>query len=122
MSIKPSAPVCGFLHVHADAVCAVRQALPPEDDILNLAELFHVFGDSTRMRILYVLFDHELCVCDIAGLLGMTVSAISHQLRILKAAGLVRWRRSGKTVFYTLADDHVRTILNQGMAHVTEND
>lgn len=113
-------PICTFLHAHEDTVLAVQKALPPEDTILDLAELFHIFGDSTRMRILYVLFEHELCVCDIANLLGMTVSAISHQLRILKASKLVRWRRSGKTVFYALADDHVRTILDQGLEHITE--
>lgn len=121
MSRKNDTPICSFLHMHEDAVAAVQQALPPEQHILDLAELFHIFGDSTRMRILYVLFEHELCVCDIAGLLGMTVSAISHQLRILKAAKLVRHRRSGKTVFYTLADDHVRTIIGQGMEHITES-
>ncbi|MBR2011247.1 MAG: helix-turn-helix transcriptional regulator [Clostridia bacterium] len=94
--------------------------MPAEDTLLELAELFHVFGDSTRIKILYVLLEHELCVCDIATLLNMTVSSISHQLRILKSAKLVRWRKSGKTVFYALADDHVRTVLGQGMEHVTE--
>ncbi len=114
-------PICSLLHTHKDAILAVQEALPPEAAVLDLAELFRIFGDSTRMRILYVLSRRELCVCDIAGLLGMTVSAISHQLRILKAAKLVRWRRSGKAIFYTLADDHVHTILNQGMEHITEN-
>ena len=86
----------------------------------DLAELFKIFGDSTRIRILYVLFEAEVCVCDIAELLGMTQSAISHQLRLLKQAKLVRSRREGKTVYYALADDHVRTILGQGMDHVNE--
>ncbi len=117
---RDAAPCCTFLHAHGDVVARVKQSLPPEDTLMDLSELFHVFGDSTRMKILYVLFEHELCVCDIAGLLNMTVSAISHQLRILKSAKLVRWRKSGKTVFYALADDHVRTIINQGVEHVTE--
>ena len=115
-------PCCTFLHAHTDVVAQVKKNLPPEDTLMELSELFHIFGDSTRMKILYVLFEHELCVCDIAGLLNMTVSAISHQLRILKSAKLVRWRKSGKTVFYALADDHVRTILGQGMDHLTEPD
>jgi len=115
-------PICSFLHVHKDTVLAVQESLPSEATVFELAELFRIFGDSTRMRILYVLSQRELCVCDIAGLLGMTISAISHQLRILKTAKLVRARRSGKTVFYALADDHVRTILDQGMEHITEND
>ncbi|MBQ9802701.1 MAG: helix-turn-helix transcriptional regulator [Clostridia bacterium] len=96
--------------------------MPCDDTLMDVAELFHVFSDSTRIKILYVLLRHELCVCDIAALLGMTVSAISHQLRILKSAKLVRWRRSGKTVFYTLADEHVETILAQGIDHITEPD
>ena len=87
---------------------------------MDLAELYKMFGDSTRVKILYVLFDAELCVCDIAALLGMTVSAISHQLRLLRAAKLVDFRREGKTVFYRLADDHVRTILGMGMEHILE--
>ena len=79
-----------------------------------------MFGDSTRIKILYLLFEAEMCVCDIAQLLGMTQSAISHQLQVLKKSKLVKYRREGKTVFYSLADDHVRTILGQGMDHVTE--
>ena len=94
--------------------------LPVEDRLYNLAELFKVFGDTTRLRILCVLFESERCVCDIAELLGMTQSAISHQLRILKQARLVRSRREGKQSYYFLADDHVRTILGQGMEHINE--
>lgn len=86
----------------------------------ELAELFKVFGDGTRIRILYALFESEQCVCDIADRLNMTQSAISHQLRILKQARLVSSRRSGKQIYYSLADDHVRTIIGQGMDHVTE--
>ena len=118
--VKTSAPCCSLLHAHPDVVGAVRTELPHEETLLTLADLFRVFGDSTRIKILYVLLDRELCVCDIASLLSMTVSAISHQLRVLKNAKLVRFRRSGKTVFYALADEHVHTILAQGMEHVTE--
>ena len=94
--------------------------MPGEDTLYDLTELFRIFGDSTRVRILYVLFESEMCVCDIAQLLGMTQSAISHQLRALKNARLVKSRREGKTVFYSLADDHVKTIINQGLEHVCE--
>ena len=111
---------CEMLHAHPDVVKAVREAIPSEDALIDLAELFKVFGDSTRIRILCALFEGELCVCDIATLLGMTLSAISHQLRILRAAKLVVARREGKTVFYTLADDHVRTILADGIEHIHE--
>ena len=86
----------------------------------ELAELFKVFGDTTRIRILYALFEAEMCVCDIAQILNMTQSAISHQLRVLKQARLVRNRREGKQIYYSLADDHVRTIIGQGMDHVNE--
>ena len=109
-----------FMHAHEAAVERVRDIMPGEETLFRLSELFRVFGDSTRIRILYGLFASEMCVCDIAQLLGMTVSAISHQLRVLKAADLVRSRRDGKTVFYALADDHVRTIIGQGMDHVNE--
>lgn len=116
--LPQEAPLCTFLHAHHSVIEEVKATMPQEDALLELAELFHIFGDSTRIKILYVLLDRELCVCDIASLLCMTVSAISHQLRILKTAKLVRWRKSGKTVFYALADDHVRTMLGQGMEHV----
>lgn len=108
-------------HSHEETVGEVRAALPPEDALIDLAELYKTFGDSTRIKILYALFESELCVCGIAGLLGMTLSAISHQLRILRAAKLVDYRREGRTLYYFLADDHVRTILGQGMEHIGEN-
>lgn len=108
-------------HNHEEAVGEVRAALPPEDALIDLAELYKTFGDSTRIKILYALFESELCVCGIAGLLGMTLSAISHQLRILRAAKLVDYRREGRTLYYFLADDHVRTILGQGMEHIGED-
>ena len=95
-------------------------AMPGEESLFDLAELFKVFGDTTRVRILYTLFGSEKCVCDIAELLGMTQSAISHQLRVLKQARLVRSYREGKQIYYFLADDHVRTILGQGMEHISE--
>lgn len=115
-----NAPECEFLYVHEEIVQQVNQVMPQEETLFGLAELFKVFGDSTRIKILYVLFEAEMCVCDIAQLLGMTQSAISHQLQVLKKSKLVKYRRDGKTVFYSLADDHVRSILDQGMEHVAE--
>ena len=94
--------------------------MPDEDELYDLAELFKVFGDSTRIRILYVLFEAEVCVCDLAETLNMTQSAISHQLKILKQSRLVKGRREGKSVFYSLADSHVRTIIAQGREHIVE--
>lgn len=111
---------CELIHVHQDIVDKVTQGMPSEDILFDLSELFKVFGDSTRIRILYCLFSSEMCVCDIATLLNMTQSAISHQLSVLKKNKLVKSRRTGKTVFYALADEHVRTIINQGVEHVTE--
>ena len=96
------------------------EALPDDEILYDLAELFKVFGDTTRMKILYVLFESELCVNDIALRLTMTPSAVSHQLRILKGSKLVKFRREGKTVFYSLDDDHVRSMIAMGMEHITE--
>ena len=112
--------VCGYLHVHEDLVKQVLEAMPEEDDLYSLADFFKVFADSTRIRILYVLLCSETCVCDIAQLLNMTQPAISHQLRILKQMDLVKTRRDGKTVFYSLADDHITSILRMGMEHICE--
>ena len=120
MENRETAPRCEFLYVHQAAVDQEMGAMPGEEELFDLAELFKIFGDSTRIRILYVLFEAEMCVCDIAQLLGMTQSAISHQLQVLKKSKLVKYRREGKTVFYSLADDHVRAMLDQGMEHVTE--
>ena len=111
---------CGFLCVHEDAVEQVLSEMPGDETLYDLAELFKVFGDSTRIKILYALFEAELCVCDVSKLLGLTQSAVSHQLRVLKNSRLVKFRRDGKTVFYSLADDHVRKIIAQGMEHVNE--
>lgn len=109
-------------HDHSAVVDSVRQELPKEELLCDLADLFKVFGDTTRMRILYSLFESELCVCAIAELLGMNQSAISHQLKVLKNSHLVGNRREGKTVYYYLADDHVRTIIGQGFDHLTEKE
>jgi ArsR family transcriptional regulator len=120
MEARYSVDCCDYIHTHDDVVERVRQEMPDEDTLYDLTELFRIFGDSTRIRILYVLFEAEMCVCDIAMILGMTQSAISHQLRALKNARLVKGRREGKTVFYSLADDHVKTIIHQGLDHVAE--
>ncbi|MBQ3638897.1 MAG: helix-turn-helix transcriptional regulator [Clostridia bacterium] len=113
-------PCCEEARTHPELIAHAKSKLPDEDTLFALADLYKIFGDSTRLRILYVLFDTELCVCDIAELLGMTVSAISHQLRVLKKSRLVKYRKSGKSVLYSLADDHVHTILGEGMEHVNE--
>ncbi len=106
--------------VHNDLVEKVRDMLPDDVEISDLADLFKMFGDTTRMKIMYVLLESEMCVCDIAEILQMTQSAISHQLRILKSSKLISSRREGKSVIYFLADDHVRSIVNQGMNHISE--
>jgi DNA-binding transcriptional ArsR family regulator len=113
--------VCDGFEVHEDLLKIVNETLPEETELYDLAELFKVFGDSTRIRILFVLFEAEVCVCDLAKALNMTQSAISHQLRILKQNKLVKSRREGKSIFYSLADDHVRTIINQGREHIEED-
>ena len=106
---------CEYMHVHEDIVAKVEKEMPDDEILFDLAELFKIFGDSTRIKILYLLFESEMCVCDIAQMLRMTQSAISHQLAVLKKSKLV-----GKTVFYSLSDGHVRTIIDQGMEHVSE--
>ena len=113
--------VCDGFEVHEDLLKIVNETLPEETELYDLAELFKVFGDSTRIHILFVLFEAEVCVCDLAKALNMTQSAISHQLRILKQNKLVKSRREGKSIFYSLADDHVRTIINQGREHIEED-
>ncbi len=111
---------CELTHLHPGFAEKVNSQMPSEDHLYDLAELFKVFGDSTRIRILYLLLESEMCVCDIAACLSMTQSAISHQLRVLKNADLIRFRREGKTVIYSLADEHVRMILSCGMEHILE--
>ncbi len=108
------------LRSHEELVEKVRAALPEDEVLYDLAELFKIFGDSTRIKLLYILSVREMCVVDLAQLLGVTQSAVSHQLRALKASKLVRYRREGKTVVYALADDHVETIMAQGLEHVEE--
>lgn len=111
---------CDTTEVHQDLLKIVNDTMPSEEELYDLAELFKVFGDSTRIRILYVLFEAEVCVCDLAEVLHMTQSAISHQLKILKQSKLVKARREGKSIFYSLADDHVVAIIAQGMEHIEE--
>lgn len=111
---------CDMLHNHSDIVKQVTGEMPQEEDLYDLADFFKVFADTTRIKILYVLLKQEMCVCDIAQALEMTQSAISHQLRILKQMDLVKNRRDGKTIYYSLADDHIVSILNQGMEHINE--
>ena len=106
--------------VQVDIVKKVLQNMPQDETLYDLAELFKVFGDSGRIKILYALFEAELCVGDIAQLLGLTQTAVSHQLRILKANKLVKARKDGKNVFYSLSDNPVYSIINQGMEHVNE--
>lgn len=112
---------CDTIEIHQPLLDIVTEKMPQEDQLYDLAELFKVFGDSTRIRILFVLFEAEVCVCDLAQALNMTQSAISHQLRILKQNKLVKSRRDGKSIFYSLADDHVRTIIAQGLDHIQED-
>ncbi|NLG04173.1 MAG: helix-turn-helix transcriptional regulator [Clostridia bacterium] len=111
---------CEIEEVHKELIEIVNQTMPEETELYDLAELFKVFGDSTRIRILFVLFEAEVCVCDLAQVLNMTQSAISHQLKILKQSKLVKNRREGKSIFYSLADDHVRSIIAQGREHIEE--
>lgn len=111
---------CDAVEIHQELLQIVDGKMPAEEKLYDLAELFKVFGDSTRIRILFVLFEAEVCVCDLAETLNMTQSAVSHQLKILKQNKLVRSRRDGKSVFYSLADGHVRTIIDQGLEHIEE--
>ena len=112
---------CETVEVHEDLLRIVEQTMPEETELYDLAELFKVFGDSTRIRILFVLSSAEVCVCDLARVLNMTQSAISHQLRILKQNKLVKSRRECKSIFYSLADGHVSTIIAQGRDHIEED-
>ena len=120
MAIEQEVERCEYMYVHQDVVNKVKQDMPQDETLYDLAELFKVFGDSTRIKILYALFEAELCVCDIAQLLSVSQTAVSHQLRVLKNNKLVKFRKAGKNVFYSLADDHVRRIIDQGIEHVEE--
>lgn len=119
-NVDDTVECCECNEVHEELLKIVNETMPEETELYDLAELFKVFGDSTRIRILFVLFEAEVCVCDLAKVLNMTQSAISHQLRILKQNKLVNSRREGKSVFYSLADGHVRTIIAQGREHIEE--
>lgn len=120
MAIFDNIDRCDCNVIHEDTVKMVKESLPKEEILFDLAELFKVFGDSTRVKILYALFQSEMCVCDIAALLGMTKSAISHQLRVLKQSKLVKFKKDGKVVYYSLDDEHVKNIFDQAFIHVSE--
>ena len=111
---------CETTHVHKEKVKVVKASLPSEDDLIEVAELFKVFGDSTRTRIIATLFERELCVCDICSLLKMTKSAISHQLRVLRQAKLVKCKKVGKEVYYSLSDKHIEKIYKMAIEHIKE--
>lgn len=111
---------CSCTYIHEDVVVKARENMPEEERLYDLAELFKVFGDTTRIKILCALFESEMCVCDIAALLCMNQSAISHQLRVLKQARLVKYRKAGKVVYYSLDDEHIKHIFDQGLEHVME--
>ena len=121
MAEKYEMEFCESFLVHEDKVDLVENRMPPEDEMADMAELFKVFGDSTRIKILYILSQTELCVCDMARLLGLTQPAVSYQLKVLKQAKLVKNRREGKTVFYYLADEHVETIIGMAKEHLEES-
>ena len=119
--VQENTPTCQEEELHPEAIHRVREKLPQDEVLYDLAELFKIFGDSTRVKILYALLEaEELCVCDIASLMDVTQSAVSHQLRVLKSSKLVKCRKEGTTVYYSLADDHVCRILSQGMEHICE--
>ena len=117
---KRDTPCCEENIIHADTLTQVKRLLPEDEVLYDLAELFKIFGDSTRVKILYALLEAELCVCDIAGLMDVTQSAVSHQLRVLKTSKLVKFRREGKAMYYSLDDDHVRSMIALGMEHTEE--
>jgi ArsR family transcriptional regulator len=120
MTMSADIDRCDCNVIHEDVINAVRKKLPNEELLFDLADLFKVFGDSTRIRIISALLHSEMCVCDIAVLLGMSKSAISHQLKELRQSKLVKYRREGKVVYYSLDDEHVETLFNQGLTHVSE--
>jgi ArsR family transcriptional regulator len=112
--------ICNCTIIHEDIVNKVKECIPEEETLYDLADLFKVLGDSTRIKVLCALFEAEMCVCDIAALLGMSQSAISHQLRVLKQARLVKYKKEGKVVYYSLEDEHVKRIFDQGLIHISE--
>ncbi|MEG0843954.1 MAG: metalloregulator ArsR/SmtB family transcription factor [Romboutsia sp.] len=118
--MKKEISTCSCPEIHEEVIESTRKVMPDEEMLYDLAELFKVFGDTTRVKILYALFANEMCVCDIAGLLDMTHSAISHQLRVLKQARLVKFRKEGKVVYYSLDDSHISHIFDCGLQHIEE--
>lgn len=120
MNTNYQTDLCDKTQIHPEIINNIKNKMPNEEKLYDLAELFKTFGDSTRIRILFVLFEAEVCVCDLAQTLNMTQSAISHQLKILKQNKLVKSRREGKSVFYSLDDDHVSTIISEGLNHISE--
>ena len=120
MSENCEVELCQGHDVHEDKVSLVAERMPPEDEMADMAEFFKVFGDSTRIKILYILWECELCVCDMAQLLRLTQPAVSYQLKVLKQAKLVKNRRDGKTIYYSLADEHVKTIIGMAKEHLEE--
>jgi DNA-binding transcriptional ArsR family regulator len=120
MDIKNDMFRCDCNVIHEEVVNLVKANMPQDENLYDLAELFKVFGDTTRIKIICALFVSEMCVCDIAGLLAMTQSAISHQLRVLKQARLVKYRKEGKIVYYSLDDEHIKHIFDQGLNHINE--
>ncbi len=113
-------PSCECDELHTERIALKREAMPEEATLYDLADFFKIFGDSTRISILFAIDGEELCVCDIANLLGMTKSAVSHQLKILRQSALVKYRKLGKNVFYSLADEHVRDIIEKALEHIKE--
>ena len=113
-------PSCDFVYEHDEIIDKVNSQLADDEILYDLAELYKVFGDSTRIKILYALFESEMCVCDNAALLNMSMSAISHQLRVLKQSHLVKYRKEGNLTYYFLADDHVEKIFVMGCEHINE--
>ena len=113
-------PLCEHDELHTEHIARAGELMPSEEILYELADFFKIFGDSTRISILFAIDSEPMCVCDIAALLGMTKSAVSHQLKILRQSDLVRYRRSGKNVYYSLADDHVRDIIEKALDHIKE--
>lgn len=119
-SVDNNIESCNCNVIHEDVVMKVSEKLPKDEVLYDLAELFKAFGDSTRVKILCALFESEMCVCDLSNLLNMTQSAISHQLRVLKATRLVKFRRDGKVIYYSLDDEHIKEIFDAGLNHISE--
>ena len=120
MDKRKNVTVCGIDSIHEELVEKIKKEIPKDEILYDLSDFFKILGDSTRMKILFVLFKTEMCVFDIAELIGMTQSAVSHQLRVLKQARLVKFRKDGKIVYYSLDDEHVKQIFDQGLEHILE--